>query len=233
MRVLVVEDERALRNLLVQALREDGHAVDWAEEGTDAAHKALGSPYDLVVLDVMLPGMDGWEILSKLRREKSTPVLFLTARDTVEDRVKGLDLGADDYLVKPFALTELLARVRALGRRRQGTGSPTIQLGITTIDTNSRTVRRGGETVPLTAREYAILELLTARRGELVTKSDIYDHVFDDQDDSLSNLVEVHVSHLRKKLGKELIQTRRGHGYRIPAEGETLSENEETGPETA
>jgi len=233
MRILVVEDERPLRNLLVQALREDGHAVDWAEEGVDGAHKALGTAYDLLVLDVMLPGMDGWEILAKVRREKPTAVLFLTARDSVDDRVKGLDLGADDYLVKPFALTELLARVRALGRRRQGTGSPTIQLGSTTIDTNSRSVRRGDESIPLTAREYAILELLASRRGELVTKTDIYDRVFDDQDDSLSNLVEVHVSHLRKKLGKGLIQTRRGHGYRIPAEGETPWEGDESGTEPA
>ncbi len=231
MRILVVEDERALRNLVVQALREDGHAVDWAEEGLDASHKALATAYDLVVLDIMLPGMDGLEILANLRREKSTPVLFLTARDTIEDRVRGLDLGADDYLVKPFALTELLARVRALGRRRQGSGNPAIHLGNTSIDTNTRSVRRGGELIPLTAREYAILELLASRRGELVTKSDIYDRVFDEQDDSLSNLVEVHVSHLRKKLGKGLIQTRRGHGYRIPAEGETFAEVEDHGAE--
>lgn len=220
MRVLVVEDEPSLRNLVVQALREDGHAVDWSGEGVDGAHKALTGPYDLVVLDVMLPGLDGWEILRKLRQEKGTPVLFLTARDGVGDRVKGLDLGADDYLVKPFALAELLARVRALGRRRQGKGSPSIQLGDAVLDTNARMIVRGGEAIPLTAREYAILELLTTRRGEVVTKTDIYDHVFDEQDDSLSNLVEVHVSHLRKKLGKDLIQTRRGHGYRIPAEGE-------------
>jgi len=130
MRILVVEDERPLRNLLVQALREDGHAVDWAEEGVDGAHKALGTAYDLLVLDVMLPGMDGWEILAKVRREKPTPVLFLTARDTVDDRVKGLDLGADDYLVKPFALTELLARVRALGRRRHRDRVPNHPTGL-------------------------------------------------------------------------------------------------------
>lgn len=232
MRILVVEDERALRSLLVQALREDGHAVDWSEEGEDALHKALGTAYDLILLDVMLPGKDGWEILATLRRERATPVLFLTARDTVDDRVRGLDLGADDYLVKPFALVELLARVRALGRRRQGSGNPTIQLGSAVIDTNLRSVLRGGEAVALTAREYAILELLLSRRGEVITKTEIYEHVFDEQDDSLSNLVEVHISHLRKKLGKELIQTRRGYGYRVPAEGETPTEADEAGQDT-
>jgi len=226
MRILVVEDEPALRSLLVQALREDGYAVDEAADGREGHRKALENPYDSIVLDVMLPFMDGWEVLVRLREQKATPVLFLTARDAVEDRVRGLDHGADDYLVKPFALAELLARVRALVRRTNGRDSPKINLGEVVIDTNSRQVLRDGLALPLTAREYAIFELLASRRGELVTKSTIYDHIFDENDDSLSNLVEVHVSHLRKKVGKTLIQTRRGQGYRVPLEGEPVTDTE-------
>ena len=176
----------------------------------------------------MLPFMDGWEVLVRLREQKATPVLFLTARDAIADRVRGLDHGADDYLVKPFALAELLARVRALVRRTNGRDSPKINLGEVVIDTNSRQVLRDGLALPLTAREYAIFELLASRRGELVTKSTIYDHIFDENDDSLSNLVEVHVSHLRKKVGKNLIQTRRGQGYRVPLEGEPATDTEGT-----
>ncbi len=228
MRILVVEDEPALRSLLVQALREDGYAVDEAADGREGHRKALENPYDSIVLDVMLPFMDGWEVLVRLREQKATPVLFLTARDAVADRVRGLDHGADDYLVKPFALAELLARVRALVRRTNGRDSPKINLGEVVIDTNSRQVLRDGLALPLTAREYAIFELLASRRGELVTKSTIYDHIFDENDDSLSNLVEVHVSHLRKKVGKNLIQTRRGQGYRVPLEGEPATDTEGT-----
>ena len=228
MRILVVEDEPALRSLLVQALREDGYAVDEAADGREGHRKALENPYDSIVLDVMLPFMDGWEVLVRLREQKSTTVLFLTARDAVADRVRGLDHGADDYLVKPFALAELLARVRALVRRTNGRDSPKINLGEVVIDTNSRQVLRDGLALPLTAREYAIFELLASRRGELVTKSTIYDHIFDENDDSLSNLVEVHVSHLRKKVGKNLIQTRRGQGYRVPLEGEPATDTEGT-----
>ena len=228
MRILVVEDEPALRSLLVQALREDGYAVDEAADGREGHRKALENPYDSIVLDVMLPFMDGWEVLVRLREQKATPVLFLTARDAIADRVRGLDHGADDYLVKPFALAELLARVRALVRRTNGRDSPKINLGEVVIDTNSRQVLRDGLALPLTAREYAIFELLASRRGELVTKSTIYDHIFDENDDSLSNLVEVHVSHLRKKVGKNLIQTRRGQGYRVPLEGEPATDTEGT-----
>ena len=228
MRILVVEDEPALRSLLVQALREDGYAVDEAADGREGHRKALENPYDSIVLDVMLPFMDGWEVLVRLREQKATPVLFLTARDAIADRVRGLDHGADDYLVKPFALAELLARVRALVRRTNGRDSPKINLGEVVIDTNSRQVLRDGLALPLTTREYAIFELLASRRGELVTKSTIYDHIFDENDDSLSNLVEVHVSHLRKKVGKNLIQTRRGQGYRVPLEGEPATDTEGT-----
>jgi two-component system OmpR family response regulator len=213
MRVLVVEDEPELLRVLAQALREEGYAVDEADNGPDALFKATHWDYDAVLLDLMLPGLDGWQILAELRKTKPTPVLILTARDAVDDRVRGLDVGADDYVVKPFNLAEVLARVRALIRRAAGRADSTVTLGCVTIDTRSRTVSKDGGPVVLTAREYAILELLALRRGQVVTKSQIYDHIFDETDDSLSNLVEVHVSNIRKKLGKDLIATRRGMGY--------------------
>jgi two-component system OmpR family response regulator len=158
MRLLAVEDEpRLLRNLM-KALREEGYAVDGAEDGDDGLFKAMSSDYDVVVLDVMLPGIDGWEVLARLRQTKRTPVLMLTARDSFEDRVRGLDGGADDYLVKPFDLPELLARVRALIRRAAGQVSSELELGDILIDTRSKQVSRSGEAITLTAREYAILE---------------------------------------------------------------------------
>lgn len=217
MRVLVIEDEPDLLRPLVQALREEGYAVDEATDGVDGLFKATSWSYDAIVLDLMLPGMDGWQVLGRLRREKTTPVLILTARDAVADRVQGLDSGADDYLVKPFALTELLARLRALIRRSAGHSLPTIQLGPITVDTAARTVSRDGEAIFLTAREYALVELLALHRGQLVTKTMIYEHLFDENDDTLSNLVEVHVSNVRKKLGKDFIVTRRGLGYMVNA----------------
>jgi len=215
MRVLVVEDEPDLLAILAQALREDGYAVDTADNGRDALFKATAWNYDAVLLDLMLPQMDGWDVLAKFRKEKSTPVLILTARDGVDDRVRGLDVGADDYVVKPFNLAEVLARVRALIRRSAGRSDSRLQIGGVVIDTVKRAVTREGHKVEITGREYAILELLANRRGELVTKSQIYDHIFDENDDSLSNLVEVHISNIRKKLGKDFIATRRGMGYVI------------------
>jgi len=215
MRVLVVEDEPDLLRVLAQALREDGYAVDTADNGNDALYKATAWDYDLVLLDLMLPGMNGWEVLAKFRKEKPTPVLILTARDGIDDRVRGLDIGADDYVVKPFNLAEVLARVRALIRRSAGRPDSRIAIGAVVIDTAKRAVTRDGAKVELTAREYAILELLAMHRGKLVTKTQIYDHIFDENDDSLSNLVEVHISNVRKKLGKDFIATRRGMGYVI------------------
>lgn len=217
MRVLVVEDEPDLRRVLAQALREDGYAVDEAATGTDGLFKASAWDYDAILLDVMLPELDGMSLLSRLRKQKSTPVLMLTARDAISDRVRGLDLGADDYVLKPFNLIELLARVRALIRRSLGQSDGTIQIGEIVIDTARKAVTLAGESVVLTAREYAILEMLALRRGQVVTKAQIYDHIFDENDDSLSNLIEVHVSNIRKKLGKDLIETRRGLGYIVDA----------------
>src|SRR5947208_637627 len=215
MRVLVVEDEPELLAAVAGALREEGYAVDEAADGEDGLFKAMSWDYDAVVLDLMLPGLDGWQLLAKLRQGRATPVLILTARDAVADRVRGLDVGADDYLVKPFDLSELIARVRALIRRAAGQAVPVLTVGEVAIDTRAKAVSRRGRAVVLTAREYAIVELLALHRGRVVTRTQIYDHIFDETDDTLSNLVEVHVMNVRKKLGRDFILTRRGQGYVI------------------
>lgn len=212
-RVLVVEDERDLRSAISQTLVEEGFVVDEAADGKAAIFKATAWDYDAVVLDLMLPIKSGWEVLDALRKVKATPVLILSARDQVCDRVRGLDGGADDYLVKPFSLVELVARLRALIRRAAGNAESILTVGDVTINLSKRTVEKSGRPVVLTAREYAILELLALHRGKLITRSVIYDHIFGEDDDSLSNLVDVHVSHIRKKLGSDLIETRRGQGY--------------------
>ena len=215
MRVLVVEDEPDLLSVICRALREEGYAVDGAADGDDGLHKATSWDYDAILLDLMLPRLDGWLLLAALRRQRKTPVLILTARDAVTDRVRGLDTGADDYLVKPFELAELLARLRALIRRAAGQADAVIAVGDVAIDTRGRAVSQAGKPVALTAREYALVELLALHRGEVVTRTQIYEHLFDENDDSLSNLVEVHVSNVRRKLGKDFIVTRRGLGYLI------------------
>ncbi len=216
MRVLVVEDEPDLLEVLAQSLREDGYAVDTAFDGREGLRRARSGrgQYDALVLDLMLPGVDGWTILKELRKEgNAVPVLILTARDALSDRVRGLDLGADDYLAKPFELAELLARLRSIIRRGAGKPSSMVDAGDVAIDTASKTVTKAGAAVALTAREYALVEFLALHRGKLVSRTMIYDHLFDENDDSLSNLVDVHVSNVRKKLGKGLIITRRGQGY--------------------
>jgi two-component system OmpR family response regulator len=215
MRVLAVEDEPDLLGSLMKALREDGYAVDGASDGEDGLYKAESYDYDAIVLDIMLPGIDGWELLRRLRKTKKTPVLMLTARDAVRDRVRGLDTGADDYLVKPFELAELLARLRALIRRSASQAQARLEIGSVVIDTAARTVTRNGEVVTLTAREYALVEFVALHRGTVVTRTTLYEHLFDETDDTLSNLLDVHVSNIRKKLGHEFITTRRGHGYSI------------------
>ena len=215
MRLLVVEDEPDLRQAIVQALTEEGFAVDEAADGQSGLHKATVWDYDAIVLDLMLPIKSGWELLAALRKTKATPVLILTARDAVNDRVRGLNGGADDYLIKPFSIVELIARLRALIRRSVGQPSSTIEIGPIAIHLADRTVTKDGEAVPMTAREYALVELLALHRGKLITRTMIYDHIFGEDDDSLSNLVDVHVSHIRKKLGSDFIETRRGQGYII------------------
>jgi two-component system, OmpR family, response regulator len=215
MRILIVEDEPDLLRSLAQALREEGYAVDTASDGEDGLFKAEGYDYDAVVLDVMLPKMDGWEILKRLRKTKKTPVLMLTARDQSRDRVRGLDTGADDYVVKPFDLSELFARLRALIRRSANKTTNVIEIGDVAIHTAARTVTHAGKPVELTAREYALVEFMALHRGEVVTRTQLYEHLFDENDATLSNLLDVHVSNVRKKIGAEFITTRRGHGYCI------------------
>jgi two-component system OmpR family response regulator len=215
MRLLVVEDEPDLLTGVVRALRTDGYSVDTATDGQDGLFKAESVDYDAIVLDLMLPKLDGWEVLARLRRTKHTPVLILTARDRTSDRVRGLDTGADDYLVKPFDVRELLARLRALIRRGAGQSSSVLELGEVKLDLAARTVTRGGEAVALTGREYVVLEYLALHRGGVVTRTDLYDHVFDENDNTLSNLIDVHVFNLRKKLGQDFIVTLRGQGYSI------------------
>ncbi|SRR5579862_339549 len=215
MRILIVEDEPDLLRSLAQALREGGYATDTANDGEDGLFKAENYDYDAVVLDVMLPKLDGWEILKRLRKTKKTPVLMLTARDQTRDRVKGLDTGADDYMVKPFDLPELFARLRALIRRSANQTTNVIAIGNVEIDTAARKVFCAEKPVELTAREYALVEFLALHRGEVVTRTQLYEHLFDENDSTLSNLLDVHVSNVRKKLGAEFIVTRRGHGYCI------------------
>jgi two-component system, OmpR family, response regulator len=213
MRVLVVEDEPDLLGSLLQGLRDDGYAADGAADGEEGLYKAESYEYDAIVLDIMLPVMDGWEVLRRLRRTKKTPVLMLTARDAVRDRVRGLDTGADDYLVKPFDLEELLARLRALIRRAASETQSCLTVGKVVIDIAARTVTCAGQPVTLTAREYALVEYLALHRGKVVTRTMLYEHLFDENDSTLSNLLDVHVSNIRKKLGHDFIATRRGHGY--------------------
>jgi two-component system OmpR family response regulator len=215
MRVLIIEDEPDLLASLAQALREEGYAVDTADNGDDGLFNAEGTDYDAIILDVMLPGMDGWEILACLRKTRKTPVLMLTARDQSRDRVRGLDTGADDYVVKPFDLPELFARLRALIRRSADKTTNLIEIGDVKIDTAARHVFLKDQPVELTAREYSLVEFLVLHRGKVITRTQLYEHLFDENESSLSNLLDVHVSNARKKLGAEFIVTRRGHGYCI------------------
>ncbi len=217
MKILVIEDEPRLARNLAKAMREEGYVVELADNGSDGLFLAESQDFDALVLDVMLPGLDGWTVLDRLRRSKRTPVLMLTARDHPQDRVRGLDSGADDYLVKPFDLPELLARVRALIRRASGQAVSRWEIRDLEFDTRSRTVRKSGAPVVLTAREFAIVEYLLLHRGEVVSRTQLYEHLWDENDDTLSNLVDVHIFSIRKKLGAEVITTRRGQDYCIEA----------------
>jgi DNA-binding response OmpR family regulator len=222
MRVLIIEDYNPLRTALVQSLREHGFSVDESGDGRDGLFQASSGEHDLIVLDLMLPGIDGFEVLEKLRSGgRESHVLILTARDGIDDRVRGLDLGADDYLVKPFAMREFLARVRALVRRSYQRKSPRLSIGHVEIDTNDHSVQVDGEAVELTAKEYALLEYLALRCDQVVSRLEIWEHVYDSRSDSTSNVVDVYVSYLRKKLERDgkpkLIHTRRGEGYMLSA----------------
>ena len=225
MRILVVEDYPPVRNALVQGLREAGFAVDDAADGEVALWRAQASEYDAIVLDLMLPKLDGLTVLRRLREAGyERPVLILTAKDQVVDRVRGLDLGGDDYLVKPFAFEELLARVRALIRRQYDKPTSVITLGDLRIDTAAHRVWRDDEEILLTAREYAILEYLASRSGQVVSRSDIWEHAYDFNATNQSNVVDVYISYLRLKLDRpddavSRIRTVRGSGYMLAGPG--------------
>lgn len=219
MKILIVEDEPKTGDYLRQGLREAGFVVDLAADGVDGLHLGLEGDHDLVILDVMLPGMDGWQVLKNLReRGRDVPVLFLTARDPVEDRVKGLELGADDYLVKPFSFSELLARVRTILRRgRAGIEGTTLKVADLELDLLRRRVTRSGRRIDLTAKEFGLLELLMRRQGEVLPRSLIASQVWDMNFDSDTNVIEVAVRRLRAKMDEgfefRLLQTVRGMGY--------------------
>jgi DNA-binding response OmpR family regulator len=218
MKVLVVEDNEPLRRSISQRLRESGFAVDETGDGPEGLWLATENKYAVAILDLMLPGLDGIELLRKMRKQnEDSSVLIITARDQVGDRVAGLDAGADDYLVKPFALDELMARVRALTRRAHSVKNPVLKVGDLEIDTRRRAASRGGEAIDLTAREYALLELLALRAGEVVSRAEIWEQLYDFNQDPESNVVDVFVAYLRRKIEREgkpkLIHTRRGMGY--------------------
>jgi DNA-binding response OmpR family regulator len=223
MRVLLVEDHKPLARALRQGLEEEGFAIDVAHDGEEGDYKARSAEYDAVILDLMLPKIDGLTLLQNWRRDGlKTHVLVLTARGAIEDKVRGLDLGADDYLTKPFELEELFARLRALIRRGHEVKDPVLRVHDLEIDTAARTVKRAGKAVHLTPREYALLEFLAFHRGKVVTRSMVWEHLYDEEDENTSNVVDVYIRYLRNKIDKgfdrPLIQTRWGEGYMLRGE---------------
>ncbi|MCB1232409.1 MAG: response regulator transcription factor [Verrucomicrobiae bacterium] len=223
MRVLFVEDSQHLQKPIVKALKASGYAVDATTDGKEGLWMAQNHDYDVIILDIMLPGMDGLEILDTLRANSNrTPILFLTARDTVANRVEGLRRGADDYLVKPFALEELLARVESLSRRRYDRPTSTVTLDDLVIDLTRKTVKRSGQRIELAARQFALLEYLMLRQGEVVSRTEIEEHIYDDLVSPMSNVIDSAICALRKQIAplpncKPLIHTRRGLGYVMEA----------------
>ena len=219
MRILLAEDKNRLREAIAKALKQSGYAVDATDNGEKALWMAQENSYNVILLDIMIPGIDGLEVLEKLREQKDhTPVLLLTAKDTIADRVKGLRKGADDYLIKPFALEELLARIEALCRRSFQKSTSTIVIDHLTIDTASKTVKKNGELLNLTAREFAILEYLALKEGAVVSRTEIEEHIYDEFVSPMSNVVDSAICNLRRKISdesfdEELIQTKHGQGY--------------------
>jgi two-component system copper resistance phosphate regulon response regulator CusR len=217
MKVLIIEDEAKTGGYLCKGLAENGFVVDLARNGVDGLHLAATGDYAVIVLDVMLPGMDGWSVLRELRKARDTPVIFLTARDEVEDRVKGLELGADDYLVKPFAFSELLARLRTLLRRGRNVQAEVLSIADLELDPVRRRVARGAARIDLTAKEFALLHLLMRRQGEVLSRTFIAEQVWDMNFDSDTNVVEVAIRRLRAKMDdpfeRKLLHTVRGMGY--------------------
>ena len=220
MRILVVDDDRRLCSVIKRGLLEETYAVDVAYDGEEGEYMGEVNPYDLIILDIMMPKKDGIEMCKELRSKRiNTPILMLTAKDAVEDRVRGLDAGADDYMVKPFSFNELLARVRALLRREAITKSPEIKLGDLVLNTLTREVRRGDRTIELTTKEYVILEYFMRHHNVVVTRTMLEEHAWDYDFDSLSNLIDVYIRRLRRKLddneNESVLQTVRGAGYRL------------------
>ncbi len=220
MRVLIIEDYEPIRSGVAEGRREAGFAVDVAANGETGLWYALNNPYDVIVLDIMLPDVDGLSILKQIRAQKlDVNILLLTAKDTPQDRITGLEQGADDYLVKPFVFQELLARVRALVRRKYESKDPVIRVGDLSIDTNTREVRRGDRVIHLSPREYTLLAFLAHRAGQLVTRSDVWEHVYEFNSEAESNVVDVFIGRLRRKIECEgcpkLIHTRWGQGYML------------------
>jgi DNA-binding response OmpR family regulator len=229
MRVLLIEDSERLQRSVGTGLRKSGFAVDVAGDGPNGLWLGKTNAYDVIVLDLMLPGMDGLSVLRELRAAgRDAHVLLLTAKDTVDDRVRGLSEGADDYLIKPFAFEELVARVRALARRQHKAKDPRLTFGDLQVDTAARTVRRGGRAVDLSPREYALLEYLALRHGSVVSRTEIEEHIYDERVEPMSNVIDATVYALRKKIddpnapaGASLIRTRRGMGYELRVEAIT------------
>jgi len=216
MRILVVEDQPDLQRLLRDCLEDEGYAVDTAGDGKEGLAKGLVWPYDVIVLDLMLPKLDGISLLERLRERRSTPVLILSAKDALPDRVRGLDSGADDYLTKPFERAELLARIRAIIRRVAGQSQSTFRSGAVSVDLRSKTVCVDDGLIALTSREFSVLEYLITHQGRVVSREELLDHLSDEHDESNSNCLEVFISNIRRKVGATLIETRRGFGYVIP-----------------
>jgi len=223
MRVLLIEDYKQMVRALKKGLEEEGFAVDVAMDGEEGGYKAETADYDVIILDLMLPKEDGLSLLKRWRAKGlKSHVLVLTARSSMEDKVNGLDLGADDYMTKPFQLEELLARIRALIRRGHNVKDPVLRVHDLEIDTTARTVKRSGKAIHLTPREYALLEFLAYHRGKVVTRSMIWEHLYDEHDENTSNVVDVYIRYLRNKIDKDysppLILTRWGEGYMLRGE---------------
>jgi two-component system copper resistance phosphate regulon response regulator CusR len=230
LRILIVEDEPVAAGVLARGLREHAYAVDVSPDGVDALEKAGINDYDLIILDVLLPGLNGLELCARLRRDGATvPILMLTARGGPDQRVEGLDAGADDYLPKPYHFPELVARVRALLRRGPALAAAVLTVDDLHVDTRAQSVERAGRSIQLTTKEYTLLEYLVRRRGEVVSRGDISEHVWDSSFDPLSNLIEVYIQRLRRKIDDghavKLIHTRRGAGYSLTASGDESAQD--------
>ena len=223
MKILIIEDEKGLARLIKKGLEENYFAVDMSFDGVEGLHMAETWPYDAILLDIMLPGIDGFEILQSLRaRENDVPVLVITARGEIEERIKGLNFGADDYIPKPFDLSELIARLRSVIRRSKGKSSPLLSIYDLAIDLNARTVTRAGQSITLSAREFTLLEYLALNSGRVVSRTELIDHIYGSDTEWDSNVIDVYINYLRNKIdkgfGRALIHTMRGVGYILKEE---------------